>query len=446
MITRSARRTLQATMLWAGIVLPSFAHSMYQAAVLLDFRGGSVNVEFQLPLERVGAALGYAATPQSIESHKDRVGEYIVSHIHAGLPDGREFSKEMILSPRVVNIDAAPYVVAGLALTPPAGANAGLFDLRCDVLLDRIPSQVAFVSVRSDWRTSTFANEPNLLGVLRANSPTVTVDRRDGHWLRGFRSVFLLGVSHIAEGTDHLLFLLVLLLPAPLLLRDGRWDGHSPVRRCLWNIGKVVTAFTFGHSVTLAIGALDVVHLPSRPIEVLIAVSILISAVHAFRPLFPGREAVIAFWFGLVHGLAFAATLAELGLSRYERVASIFAFNLGIEAMQLAVVAAAMPPLLLFSRTQFYAALRISGASLAAIAAAGWITERLADVPNPIDNVVTMLAHRAGWIAAALTVLGALLRGLDKVRSRPRQPSETWPAIDTVKDIPTNSSPLGEMH
>ena len=81
--------------------------------------------------------------------------------------------------------------------------------------------------------------------------------------------------------------------------------------------------------------------MPSRPIEVLIAVSILVSAAHALPPFF-GREAVISAFFGLIHGLAFVTTLGELGLGRWERVASIFGFNLGIETMRLIVVAATL--------------------------------------------------------------------------------------------------------
>ncbi len=69
----------------------------------------------------------------------------------------------------------------------------------------------------------------------------------------------------------------------------------------------------------------------------LIALSILLAAVHALRPLFPGREALIAASVGIVHGLAFAATLEQLGLGRWERVAGILAFNLSIETMQLIV-------------------------------------------------------------------------------------------------------------
>ena len=129
----------------------------------------------------------------------------------------------------------------------------------------------------------------------------------------GFSSLYRLGVRHIADGTDHLLFLLTLLLPAPLLVCGTRWGGVANTRNSALRILKIVTAFTIGHSVTLALAALGFVHVPSRPVEVLIAVSILVSAIHALRPLFPGREAGLAAFFGLIHGLAFAATLAEFG-------------------------------------------------------------------------------------------------------------------------------------
>jgi len=227
----------------------------------------------------------------------------------------------------------------------------------------------------------------------------------------GFASIFHLGMRHIAEGTDHLLFLLVLLLPAPLLALGSRWAGFAGVRQSLLRILKVVTAFTLGHSLTLALAALGLVRVPSRPIEVLIAVSILVSATHALRPLFPGREAAIAAFFGLIHGLGFATTLADLGLGRWERVAGILGFNLGIETMQLIVVALTMPSLVLLSRTGSYSLLRIGGALFAAFASVGWLAERLLGIHNSLNVVVNRVAHPAAWIAAALFLI-AVVRGL----------------------------------
>lgn len=220
-----------------------------------------------------------------------------------------------------------------------------------------------------------------------------------------FSSLFHLGMQHIAEGTDHLLFLLVLLLPAPLLAIGSRWQRAAGIRHSLLHIAGIVTAFTIGHSLTLTLAAMNVLHVPGRPVEALIALSILVSAIHALRPIFPGREAWIAAFFGLIHGLAFATTLDRLGLSRWYRVTGILAFNLGIEAMQLLVVALILPSLLLMSRTTTYSKLRVGGAIFAGVAASAWIAERVFGVQTPVDKVVNGVARTDIWGAAALFAL-----------------------------------------
>lgn len=232
----------------------------------------------------------------------------------------------------------------------------------------------------------------------------------------GFSGAFRLGVKHIAEGTDHLLFLLTLLLPAPLLAYAGRWSGPATVHRSLVQILRIVTAFTLGHSLTLALAGFGLVRLPSRPVEILIAVSILVSALHAFRPLFPGKEAVIAAFFGLIHGLAFASALSGLGFTGWYRLISVLGFNLGIEAMQLVVVAVTLPSLLLLSRTVLYAAFRISGALFAAVASVGWIVERVSDRPNVVGSFAGHAAQNGKLIAAGLFLCSLLAWLLERSR------------------------------
>lgn len=157
--------------------------------------------------------------------------------------------------------------------------------------------------------------------------------------------------------------------------------------------------------------------MPNRPIEVFIAISILVSAIHALRPLFPGKEAAIAAFFGLIHGLAFASTLTQLGLGRWDRVIGILAFNLGIETMQLVVVAATMPSLILLSRMRAYSILRIGGAMFAGVASSGWIAERMFDLHNPFAMVVESLAHHAIWIAVAVFLISSIAYLLPKASS-----------------------------
>ena len=244
-------------------------------------------------------------------------------------------------------------------------------------------------------------------------------------WWSGLQlsSLFHLGMRHIAEGTDHLLFLLALLLPAPLLAVGARWAAPATVRQSLLHILGIVTAFTIGHSLTLTLAAMNFVHVPSRPVEVLIAVSILVSAVHALRPLFPGKEAWIAAFFGLIHGLAFASTLDRLGLSRWDRVVGILSFNLGIETMQLLVVALVLPSFLMMSRTPAYSGFRIVGATFACIASAMWIAERLFRVQTHVDLIVDSIAHHglvcAGMLfAASLACLLFARQTGERVKSR----------------------------
>jgi hypothetical protein len=229
-------------------------------------------------------------------------------------------------------------------------------------------------------------------------------------WWNGLQlsSLFHLGMRHIAEGTDHLLFLLTLLLSAPLFAHGGRWAAPATVRQSLLHILGIVTAFTIGHSITLTVAAMNLVHVASRPVEVLIAVSILVSAVHALRPLFPGREAWIAAFFGLIHGLAFASTLGQLGLSRWDRVAGILSFNLGIETMQLLVVVMVLPSLLMMSRTSAYSLFRVVGAVFACIASAMWIVERLFGVQTHVDAVVDLVAH-GGFVCAGILLAASLI-------------------------------------
>ena len=233
-------------------------------------------------------------------------------------------------------------------------------------------------------------------------------------WSSGLQlsGLFRLGMRHIAEGTDHLLFLLVLLLPAPMCAVGTRWGVPVSVRKSLLHIAGIVTAFTIGHSLTLTVSAMGFVHIPSRPVEVLIAVSILVSAVHALRPIFPGKETWMAAFFGLIHGLAFASTLDRLGFSRWDRLAGIVAFNLGIETMQIVVVALALPSLLLMSRTQVYRYFRIGGAGLAALASLAWVSERLFDLQTPVNSVVNGVALHGVPVAAGLLVASLASRYL----------------------------------
>jgi hypothetical protein len=169
-----------------------------------------------------------------------------------------------------------------------------------------------------------------------------------------FGEYFRVGVWHIWSGIDHLLFLLSLLLPAVLIRQNERWRGVPGAAPALVSILKVVTAFTLAHSITLSLAALDVIRLPSRLTESVIAASIIVGALNNVFPVVVQARWRIAFAFGLLHGFGFAAVLSDMGLPRGAKVAALVAFNLGVEAGQLAVVLAIMPLIYAMRASRLY--------------------------------------------------------------------------------------------
>jgi hypothetical protein len=139
----------------------------------------------------------------------------------------------------------------------------------------------------------------------------------------------------------------------------------------------IITAFTIGHSLTLIGGAWFGWSLPVQPVELAIAVSVLVSAIHAARPIFAGKEPWVAAGFGLIHGLAFATIIGEFALPPGERATAILGFNLGIEAVQIGIAALVFPLLIWASRRSWYQPVRLALAAGAGLAALFWVWERL---------------------------------------------------------------------
>lgn len=185
------------------------------------------------------------------------------------------------------------------------------------------------------------------------------------------------GVGHIALGYDHILFLIALLLPA-VLGRVGRVWGPVPrLSDALWNVAKTVTAFTLAHSITLSLATLQVVQLPSRLTESMIALSVLVTAIDNVIPILPPKRWIVAFSFGLMHGFGFASVLVDLDLPRSALALSLFGFNAGVEIGQLILVALLIPLAYAARTARFYQPLVLRGGSMViAVLALGWLVER----------------------------------------------------------------------
>jgi hydrogenase/urease accessory protein HupE len=163
--------------------------------------------------------------------------------------------------------------------------------------------------------------------VLNSANPTVVFSANDLTALKTFGSFFRLGIMHIFTGYDHLAFLVSLLI----------------VTTSLRSLIKIVTSFTVAHSITLALATLNIVVLPSRLTESLIALSIVYVAAENLVGIRAIKRYRITFLFGLAHGFGFSSVLREMGLSRAHLGLSLFSFNLGVEVGQVVFVLALFP-------------------------------------------------------------------------------------------------------
>ena len=371
-------------------------HPSPNTLILLDIGTRGVHAELHIPVSELALALHPNAPNSDQVLHngfKDSIETYLLAHILPVSLDGRKWSVQF-KAMKLVQVDAQQRntiqdFIIQLWFQPPPGVSTRQFILNYDVIMHQVLTHSAIVSIRHDWETGVVAEHPSEIGVIavdpRSNQIfplTVYLENR-GLW-GGFLSMIRLGRLHIAQGMDHLLFLLTLLLTAPLRASDRRWShfggwGYA-WKRLLW----IITAFTIGHSLTLMVAALDLIDYPIQVVEFLIAVSIIISAVHAIRPLFPDQEFRFTAGFGLIHGLAFADTLNGLDLNLKAMILSILGFNLGIELQQLLIVAFVVPALLiLLSRfTSIYSFIRIIGATFALLAALAWSVERASGQKN----------------------------------------------------------------
>jgi hydrogenase/urease accessory protein HupE len=277
-----------------------------------------------------------------------------------------------LLSQRVVfRADGRPTEWVMTGAIPVAGQDA--VELTWRAPLPRTPGQLAIDALLFPYDTNhqTFVNvyEDGLLTwqeVLNKDRTRAVfyTGTRQGKFAV-FRNFTASGVHHIAIGPDHILFIVGLLLL-----------GGS-LRRLL----GIVTAFTAGHSVTLALATLNIVDPPAHLVEPVIALSIVYVGADNLLVGSRGRDVRvwIALVFGLVHGFGFASVLRETGLPPQALGLSLFSFNLGVEIGQAAIVLVIATALNVLRRRHAILATRVATAGSVVVIAAGafWFLERV---------------------------------------------------------------------
>ena len=233
----------------------------------------------------------------------------------------------------------------------PPSLECGPRGLVGSVTVDNLGADMSAVLIRllplgGDQRSYTLTPGNPVVSVLGSGAPTWAT------WGAVASSYVNIGIDHILLGVDHLLFVLGLIW----IVRGG------------WRLVETITAFTVGHSVSLAAAAYGVVQVRELPLNACIALSIVFvgaEIVH-MRQGRPGLTArypwAIAFGFGLVHGIGFASALLALGIEQALLLPALLSFNVGVEIGQLAFVAAVLA--LLWAHRRLRAGLPAWGAAL----------------------------------------------------------------------------------
>jgi hypothetical protein len=343
----------------------AYAHKPSDSYLALQADAAGVSGQWDIALRDLEHAIGLdadgdgAITWGELRARQAAVTAYAVARLAL-----RAGGEACALKPGALQFDT--HTDGGYAVLPfSAECGAGALEIEYTLFADLDPTHRGLLKAR--------LGNQNLTAVLGPDRPRLALAVGGVTPLAQFLDYAREGVWHIWIGFDHVLFLLSLLLPAVL--------GAQRFPPALWEVVKVVTAFTVAHSITLALAALAVIELPSRLVESAIALSVVLAALNNLFPVVERGRWVAAFVFGLIHGFGFASVLADLGLPRDSLLLALVGFNVGVELGQLAIVAAFLPLAFALRSTWFYRRLVFAGGSAAIVLVASlWLVERVFDL------------------------------------------------------------------
>ena len=417
--------TLAALFLVLALPTAAAAHSGEESYVYLDIYDDTVEGRVEFPISDVNEVLGLdipedeAGAAPAVEANLGTLQRYAAEHLSIG-----DASSEWPLvfdGYSLLEIAAGSYVILEFEVDRTFSPVPREFSATYDGILHAKPERNALLIIGTDWGSGTFNNEASELLRYTPDSTTQAVNLGDTSFWKGVSGVIGLGVEHIRIGTDHILFILALVLPAVLVLqRPEGWKPAPGFGASLWRVLKIVTMFTVAHTITLTLGGLGIVEFPAAFVETVIALSIALAALHNIVPQFANKEWLIAFGFGLFHGFGFAGLLSDLGLTQSRRIVSLLGFNIGIEIGQAIIILLIFPSLYLLRRTRFYLGAMYVGSGVLTVVAAGWALDRALGIDLNVDVLVdrVVLWPRSLVLISLLTAVAIATLLIERDRGR----------------------------
>src|SRR5215203_349223 len=380
----------------------ALAHFPDQSYIYLQIQEDSVTGFFEIStkdLNRVfGSDLKAGFTKEDLSPHLAEIQQYVLQNASFSSKEGGDYQIRFV-EPDVLRAEAfgdfvrLKFELEGVKNVPDR------IDVKYEAFTKDIPGHSALLVIEENKKVGLANNESMHSLEFSPGKTRQSLSTTESFLLPAFLAMVKSGIWHIWIGFDHILFLLALLLPSVLSFRakdyalplefDNKvWKPVERFKPALKNVVLIVTCFTVAHSITLFLAAFEIISLPSRLIESIIAFSIALAAIHNIYPLIAGKEWLIAFVFGLFHGFGFAGILAEKGLGGDYLVISVFGFNLGVEIGQMAIIVLVFPILYLLRKTFLYPKIRVFGSIFLIFVALYWFIERAFNVDFPVGKII----------------------------------------------------------
>ena len=408
-----------AFILFILIPISSFAHRPDRSVVYLRvYETAGIEGHFDVGIvdlnNYLGLNLGLHPKAEDLMIYRDKIQAYILKHSSFSSKYGNHkivFKDEV----DVLWVSSGSFAIFPFELENIDELPDNL-EVSYTVFLDENPMHTNGLGMEYNWKAGLINNEKIMALDFSTSKRTKTLDLTDTSIWTGFVAMIKQGMLHIWIGMDHILFLLALILPAVVrrkstLTVDGGvsvdnssyevW-GWSPVMKfkpAFIYILKIVTFFTIAHTITLSLASLKIIVLPSWLVESIIAFSIGLAAFHNIRPIFKGRDWVIAFVFGLFHGFGFATVLGELGFKGENLSLSLLGFNIGVEIGQVVIILLIFPFLFFMRKLKLYPKFLVFMSVLLIIISIYWMVERIFEVDFPFDEyILSKLLPLAIWL------------------------------------------------
>lgn len=380
-----------------SVATKAHAHAMEQSYIFLSISDTTIDGRLEMTIEDLNNAmdlslpLDKSVTDAQIEPHIQDIKTYFDTNISMGFRDGIVLDDFFLHS-----IPAAQYIAINFSFKD-VDTMPEYIDFTYTVLFDKDSNHLGMVIIENDWRSGVFNDEANVALIFTPTDNQKRLDLTDATVMQGYWEMLKLGIHHILEGIDHVLFLIALLLPAVVVRAHREWEPATKFYPSFIYVVKVVTVFTLAHTITLSAATLGVLSLPSRLVEAIIAISIAIAALDILYPVFRGRIWLIVFAFGLFHGFGFASVLGEYNIPDSYLTWSLLAFNVGVEVGQVAIIFLVFPILFLLRQSALYSLLFLkAGATLLILVSLYWFIERGFEIDLPAGAVMNWFLSLIG--------------------------------------------------